>query len=34
MAAMVHTPEQMTALMKSETERMTAIVKKSGAKVE
>ncbi len=34
MTALVHTPEQITALMKSESERMAAIVKKSGAKVE
>ncbi len=34
MSVLVHTPEQMPGLIKSETERMTAIVKKSGAKVE
>ncbi|MFI5444483.1 Bug family tripartite tricarboxylate transporter substrate binding protein [Polaromonas sp. UC242_47] len=34
MAPMRSTPEQMGALIRSETERMTAIVKKSGAKVE
>lgn len=34
MTVMVHTPEQMTVQIKSETERMAAIVKKSGAKVD
>ena len=34
MVPMSSTPEQMGALIKSETERMAAIVKKSGAKVE
>lgn len=34
MVPMTSTPEQMGALIRSETERMTAIVKKSGAKVD
>ena len=34
MVPMTTTPEQMGALIRSETERMTAIVKKSGAKVD
>lgn len=34
MVPMTSTPEQMTTLIKSETERMAGIVKKSGAKVE
>ena len=34
MVPMVSTPEQMGALMKSETERMAGMVKRSGAKVE